>query len=159
MLVLDQYGDTEQLVLSGRTGYDGLVLPPIDDMQPQVAIGDYTLKTAAGDALPPKRGGDSGHDYRVTLIVDGPGGASTPPSTPQPTPEPSAIGEVTLGEPFDLRLHDQVTVHDPGTGEGLQVEFTGIQQDSRCPSDVMCAWSGAVGLEFAATPRGGAPSN
>ena len=44
MLVLDQYGETEQLALSGRTGYDGLVLPPTGEMQPQVAFGDYTLK-------------------------------------------------------------------------------------------------------------------
>ena len=73
-----------------------------------------------------------------------------------PTSTPPAIGEVALGEPFDLHRHDKVTVADTGTGEGLEVEFTGIQQDSRCPSDVMCAWSGAVGLEFAATPPGGA---
>jgi hypothetical protein len=155
VLVLNQYGETEQLSLSGRTGYDGLVLPPIGEMQPQAVFGDYTLRLLRVTPFPKSAEEIPQHEYRVTLIVDGPGSAPTPPATPEPTPEPSA-GEVALGEPFDLRLHDQVTVQDPATGEGLQLEFTGIQQDSRCPSDVMCAWSGAVGLEFAATPPGGA---
>ena len=48
--------------------------------------------------------------------------------------------------------NDKVTV----AGEGLQIEFTGIQTDSRCPSDVMCAWSGVAGLQFTATGPSGA---
>ena len=151
VLVLNQYGETEQLVLSGRTGYDGLVLPPIGDLQPQIAVGDYVLKLLRVTPFPQSTEEIPAHTYRVTMSVDGPGDVPTP----TPTPEPPATGEVALGEAFDLHLHDQATVVDPGAEEGLQIEFTGIQQDSRCPSDVMCAWSGAVGLEFAATPPGG----
>jgi hypothetical protein len=148
VLILNQYGETEQLVLSGRTGYDGLVLPPIDEMEPQVAFGDYTLRLLRVTPFPEGPNQIRAKDYRVTMVVDGPDGAPTP----EPTPEPTVVGEVALAEPFDLRLNDKVTV----AGEGLQIEFTGIQTDSRCPSDVMCAWSGVAGLQFTATGSSGA---
>ncbi len=148
VLVLDQYGETEQLALSGRTGYDGLVLAPTGAMQPQAAFGDYTLKLLRVTPFPEGANEVAPKDYRVTLVVDGPDSAPTPAATPGPPQE----DEVALAEPFDLHLHDRVTV----TGEGVKVEFTGIQTDSRCPSDVMCAWSGVAGLQFTATAPSGA---
>ena len=148
VLVLDQYGETEQLALSGRTSYDGLVLPPTAEMQPQVAVGDYTLKLLRVMPFPQSTGEIAGTYYKVTLVVNGPDNSSTSPATP----EPPAAGEFALGEPIDLRLNDKVTV----AAEGLQVQFTGIQTDSRCPSDVMCAWSGVAGLQFEATAPDGA---
>lgn len=147
VLFLDQYGETEQLALSGRTGYDGLVLPPTAEMQPQVIVGDYTLRLLRVTPFPVSSREIAPKDYKVTLIVEGPSGAPTPTATP----EPPAVPAVALGEPFDLRLHDTVTV----AGEGLEIEFTGIKTDSRCPSDVMCAWSGVAGLEFTATAPSG----
>ncbi|MFN8469820.1 MAG: hypothetical protein U0X20_29960 [Caldilineaceae bacterium] len=147
VLVLNQYGETEQLALSGRTGYDGLVLPPTGKMQPQAAFGDYTLKLLRVMPFPKGANEVAPKDYRVTLVVDGPGSAPTPAA-----PEPPSGDEVALAEPFDLHLHDKVAV----AGEGLEIEFTGIQTDSRCPSDVMCAWSGVAGLQFTATAPSGA---
>ncbi len=152
LLVLDQYGETEQLALSGRTGYDGLMLPPSGEMQPQAVFGDYTLKLLRVTPFPEGPYEIAPKDYRVTLVVDGPEGAPTPTATPEPTPEPTPVGEVALAELFDLHLEDKVTV----AGEGLQIEFAGIQTDSRCPSDVMCAWSGVAGLQFTATGPSGA---
>ena len=152
VLVLDQYGQTEQIKLTGRTGYDGLLLPPTGEMQPQVTVGDYTLKLLRVTPFPQSSDAIASDGYKVTLIVVGPGDAPAPPATP----EPPAGGEIALGVPFDLRLHAEATVVDPATGDGLQVQFTGIQEDSLCPSDVMCAWSGVAGLEFEATAPGGA---
>ena len=104
VLVLDQYGETEQLALSGRTGYDGLMLPPAGEMQPQAVFGDYTLKLLRVTPFPEGPNEIAPKDYRVTLVVDGPEGAPTPTATSEPTPEPTAVGEVALAEPFDLHL-------------------------------------------------------
>ena len=155
LLVLDQWGETEQIKLTGRTGYDGLVLPPTAGLEPEVAVGDYTVKLLRVMPFPQSTDKVTQHDYRVTLSISS--SLGTPEPTAEPTVEPTATpipqaeGEARLGEPFDLRLNESVTV----AGEGVQIEFRGIQTDSRCPSDVMCAWSGVVGLQFTATgPRG-----
>jgi hypothetical protein len=82
-------------------------------------------------------------DYSVWLRVD--------PAISAPAVSPTSI-ETTLGVPFELRLNAEATV----AGEGLEIQFTGVPKDSRCPLDIMCAWSGVVGLEFVATAPGGA---
>lgn len=52
-------------------------------------------------------------------------------------PEPIATGPA-LGEPFDLKVGETVNVGD----DGVTVEFVELIEDSRCPSDVTCVWSG-----------------
>jgi hypothetical protein len=78
----------------------------------------------------------------------------TPPVTPpaDTAVEPLPSTNAALGTPFTLAPGAKVTVG----GEGLEIEFTGIKTDSRCPSDVMCAWSGVAGLQFKATAPSGA---
>jgi hypothetical protein len=43
-----------------------------------------------------------------------------------------------LGEEFDVRLHETAYIADTP----LSIEARAIPEDSRCPSDVVCAWAG-----------------
>ena len=38
---------------------------------------------------------------------------------------------------------------------GLLIAFEGVEQDSRCPEDVVCVWQGNARAHFTATDRGG----
>jgi hypothetical protein len=46
--------------------------------------------------------------------------------------------EVPPGEAFTLRFGEQAMIE----GAGLTVRFAALQEDSRCPVDVVCAWAG-----------------
>jgi hypothetical protein len=50
----------------------------------------------------------------------------------------AASANVTLGQPFELRVGRSATV----AGEGLTVSFQGVPSDSRCPTSVQCVWAG-----------------
>jgi hypothetical protein len=52
-----------------------------------------------------------------------------------------------VGETFELRVGQTARV---GTA-GLLVGFRGVAQDSRCPVDVTCVWSGDAQLQVAVT--------
>ena len=43
-----------------------------------------------------------------------------------------------LGEQFDLKLGQQVTVQN----EGLTIKFKSVDKDSRCPKGYKCLWAG-----------------
>lgn len=43
-----------------------------------------------------------------------------------------------LGEQFDLKVGQQVTVQSAG----LTIKFKAVDGDSRCPEGVMCFWAG-----------------
>jgi hypothetical protein len=43
-----------------------------------------------------------------------------------------------LGEPFDVRVDEAAYIADTR----LSVQVTAVPEDSRCPSDVVCAWAG-----------------
>lgn len=57
----------------------------------------------------------------------------------------SVVGD--LGQTFELRPGQTARV---GSG-GLLVGFRGVAQDSRCPVDVQCVWSGDATLRIQAT--------
>jgi hypothetical protein len=63
-------------------------------------------------------------DYVVTLVI-----SSTAASTPQ---------QAALEEPFQLAI-DQIGIVE---SEDLEITFIEIVEDTRCPLDVDCAWSG-----------------
>jgi hypothetical protein len=76
------------------------------------------------------------------------GGWSTPVIPIASVSAPPAIQEVALGEPFLLPYSATATAD----GGSLWITFAQIVEDSRCPADVMCAWSGqaVVALQVAA---------
>lgn len=58
-----------------------------------------------------------------------------------------------LGEPTVLRVGEVAQF----PGEGLRIGFTSVDEDSRCPPDVVCVWAGvakvAAWAEMAPKPR------
>lgn len=52
----------------------------------------------------------------------------------------SAENQITprVGQEFSLKVGQQLKLD----GVDLQVKFTGVSQDSRCPSNVNCVWAG-----------------
>lgn len=47
-----------------------------------------------------------------------------------------------IGEEFTLKVGDELAIE----GERLRVKFVGVEEDSRCPSDVTCVWAGNAKL-------------
>jgi hypothetical protein len=60
---------------------------------------------------------------------------------------------VTLDKSFQLRL-GATAVLSP---DNVQITFAKMSQDSRCPSDVQCAWAGQAVVQIQVAPPGGAP--
>lgn len=58
--------------------------------------------------------------------------------------------EVSLGEPFDLRIEQSVHV----AGTPLRVRFDEVGEDSRCPVDVECVWAGNARIHLTAAVDG-----
>jgi hypothetical protein len=67
-----------------------------------------------------------------------------PPDVAQPCPSHQEQVELPLGKKVRV---------DQGA---LTLELVDVQ-DSRCPSNVICVWAGAVVAKIEATPRGGVP--
>jgi len=61
---------------------------------------------------------------------------------------------VTLGAPFTLRPGMTATLEDDGT----LIRFDGVENDSRCPRDVVCIRAGDATVVLTVTPIGGAPA-
>lgn len=65
-------------------------------------------------------------------------------ATVEPTLQVPQAEEVNLGEPFVLQAGKTVTV----VGTGMQLTFTAVVEDSRCPTDVECFWTGRAVVEM-----------
>jgi hypothetical protein len=63
---------------------------------------------------------------------------ATAPVQASGAPSAAASANVTLGQPFELRVGRSATV----AGEGLTVSFQAVPSDSRCPTGVQCVWAG-----------------
>lgn len=68
---------------------------------------------------------------------------------PSPTSAPAAPAPVALNTPFQLKIGETIMVG------GLTISFDGISEDSRCPKDVNCFWSGAVTVDLTITTSDG----
>ncbi|HSM60199.1 MAG TPA: hypothetical protein VK849_05355 [Longimicrobiales bacterium] len=80
----------------------------------------------------------------LLLLAMLPGAACSTSTDPQPRADALlAGGEVEL----TLSVGEEVQV--PGTV--LRVGFTRIEEDSRCPIDVICVWQGNAAVELAFT--------
>ena len=78
------------------------------------------------------------------------GGWSTPVIPVANVSAPPAIQEVSMGEPFLLPYGATATAD----GGSLWITFERIVEDSRCPADVMCAWSGRAVVALQVTAGG-----
>ncbi|MBD1911402.1 MULTISPECIES: hypothetical protein [unclassified Leptolyngbya] len=47
-----------------------------------------------------------------------------------------------LDQPFQLGVQQQIVI------DGLTIQFLGVSDDSRCPSNVQCIWAGQVSARF-----------
>ena len=63
---------------------------------------------------------------------------TTAPAQASRAPLTAASANVTLDQPFELRVGRSATV----AGEGLTVSFEAVPSDSRCPTGVQCVWAG-----------------
>jgi hypothetical protein len=90
----------------------------------------------------------------VTFLLAGcPALVTAPPAeVPAPTPgveaAPTATsatpGKPALGQPFTLGYGQTATLEEIG----MAITFQEVVQDSRCPADVTCAWSGVVNVHL-----------
>ena len=66
------------------------------------------------------------------------------PAVPVESVQAQAVLETALGEPFVLGYGSAAAVD----GGKLMIVFDRVAEDSRCPADVMCAWSGQAIVEL-----------
>ncbi len=71
----------------------------------------------------------------LSLILLAACGAST--SSPPPPLELEVEGSLRAGASTTVK------------GEAIEIEFVGVSEDSRCPSDATCAWAGEVKIKLA----------
>jgi hypothetical protein len=77
-------------------------------------------------------------------------------TTPLRAPEaPGLSRSVDLGDSFDLGVGESATLKN----EGLTVTFNGVDEDSRCPSDVDCFWEGDAEVNVTISKPGYTPLN
>ncbi len=88
----------------------------------------------------------------VLLLVACQGGDAGEPTAEEPTSmpitpsEPTIEGVLTMNlhEPFALPAGESVSV----AATDLRVTFTNVVEDSRCPTDVECFWTGRAVVEM-----------
>lgn len=68
--------------------------------------------------------------------------------TPKATTKPA--GKPALGTPFDLKINQSALIES----ENIEVKFLKVLEDSRCPTNVSCVWSGQLIAEVAVTKNG-----
>jgi hypothetical protein len=58
-------------------------------------------------------------------------------TNPSPVATP-AVAQVSLARPFELAVGQEIVLADTG----LHLRFESVLEDSRCPRQVVCVWSG-----------------
>jgi hypothetical protein len=71
------------------------------------------------------------------------GCAAPPPANPAP--------RASLGQPVTLAVGQGVRLNDAL----VTINFAGVSEDSRCPKQVNCVWSGRAVLNFSVQVEGG----
>lgn len=82
----------------------------------------------------------------LLVALAGCGGAAS--QSPSPSPSPAPPTEAAPGEPLVLRVGESAAV-----GE-LTLTLVAIENDSRCPSSVTCAWEGSAEAVVVVGPAG-----
>lgn len=68
----------------------------------------------------------------------------TPGVEAAPTAASATPGKPALGQPFTVGYGQTATLEEIG----MAITFQEVVQDSRCPADVTCAWSGVVNVHL-----------
>jgi hypothetical protein len=79
-----------------------------------------------------------------TLCMTLAGGCAAPPPASSPAPRASLDQPVTLAIGQSVRLTDAL----------VTITFNGVSEDSRCPKQVNCVWSGRAVLDFSVQVNG-----
>lgn len=150
------------LRLSAPTDLMGRVFSSSDAVGASTDFGGYTVTLLR--VFPYPQGADdvAQDAYRVTLRVtpsqgapERPTPAPSPIPVPSPTPAPSrppsfsgALQPMAPPGSQTSEIHFGETV--TFDGGALAVTFEAVNDDSRCPLDVNCAWSGVVNVQLTA---------
>jgi hypothetical protein len=66
-----------------------------------------------------------------------PQASPTPEISAAPSGAPEAEQSISLAVPFTLEVHGMARLDDT-----LDIRFDAVDEDSRCPADVVCVWEG-----------------
>ena len=69
-------------------------------------------------------------------------------------PARADVVEFGLDQPFPLGGGQEAVI----TGENLRLRFTDVLEDSRCPTQVNCVWTGQARIAVSVQPDGGDPT-
>jgi hypothetical protein len=146
---------TSELVLSAHTDHDGNVTASAPGT-PSASFGDYAVTLLSVTPYPDAKRKIENAEYAITLLVsefaDETSGTQAP--NPVPTPEKSSATPV-LGEEFALKFGQSAVAGE----NSLRVTFEAVKNDSRCPADVTCVWSGVVNVRLSAEAPGHPPES
>jgi hypothetical protein len=70
-------------------------------------------------------------------------------------PARADVPEFNLNEPFALNGGQEALI----PSEKVRLRFTDVVEDSRCPTQVDCFWTGQARIAIAVQPDGGSPTN
>jgi hypothetical protein len=130
---------SSQLRLSAHTDSQGNVLPAATGALPADRYGSVLITLQTVTPYPESRQPIAPEDYAVTLLV-------RPIAEPTPALTPTAGPSPALGEEFSLEFGEMAVIEEVG----LQLTFEEVVEDSRCPTDVQCVWSGIVDVRLTA---------
>jgi hypothetical protein len=134
------------LTVTGPQGQSGQVsLTLMGGQSDPVITGDYTITLLAVDPYPESSGPFDASSYVATLQVTLGGIA---PTDEAPTQEATEAGSMNLQ--FKLAIGETLTLADGGL-----ITFERVSEDSRCPTEVDCFWSGQIVIDLTiTTPEG-----
>ncbi len=130
---------SSQLELSAHTDDEGTVITDAPGARPAERYGSVLITLLSVTPYPETQRPIAPEDYAVTLLV-------TPIAEPSPAVTRTVVNEPVLDEDFVLPFGETATLQDVG----LQLTFTEVVKDSRCPTDVQCVWSGIVDVRLTA---------
>lgn len=131
------------LRLSAHTDNTGAVIPTAPGVVTSVVYDDNTISLLAVTPYPDVQRKTVLADYRVTLLVTG-GEAQQPPEVTATPDGSDATQNAALGDTIILAVSETALFPQ----EQLQLTFDKVTDDSRCPADVACFWSGIVDAQM-----------
>ncbi|RLT33844.1 MAG: hypothetical protein DWI57_17285 [Chloroflexi bacterium] len=137
------------LRLSAHTDNTGAVIPTAPGVVTSAAYDDNTISLLAVTPYPDVQRKPALADYRVTLLVTG-GETQQPPAVTATPDSSDASANGALGGAITLAVGETARFAQ----EQLQLTFDKVNEDSRCPADINCFWSGIVDAQMTFARQG-----